>query len=149
MSGVSEANFVEKIVGMHFRPPAKGILAALPGGTRLRLRREPENPYDANAIAVEVDPGDVEVKWYPRLRDECAAFGHDWDELVERGEPIHLGYVPRERAEEIAPKMDEGSRESDAMVCFGEPAVLPAELAFDGTGKPLVRFTIGKAEEEK
>jgi hypothetical protein len=51
--------------------------AAAPG-RELRLRRDRGNEYDANAIAVETERGEV------------------------------LGFVPRELAEEIAPRVDAG-----------------------------------------
>jgi hypothetical protein len=47
-------------------------------GSALSLRRDRENEYDANAIAVETADGDV------------------------------LGFVPRELAAEIAPRIDDG-----------------------------------------
>ena len=47
-------------------------------GRPLKLRRDRENEYDANAIAVETESGDV------------------------------LGFVPRELAQEIAPRLDAG-----------------------------------------
>ena len=43
------------LVGSHFRPPAKALLASLPAGFHLELRPEPSNPYDQNAIAVWLD----------------------------------------------------------------------------------------------
>lgn len=53
-------------------------------GDVLRLRREPENPHDPNAIAVE---------WVDR--DEAA---------------LQLGYVPRPLAMLLAPLVDEGAK---------------------------------------
>lgn len=45
-----------KVVGMHFRErdgvPAKQIVANMVPPLTLDLEREPENPYDANAIKV-------------------------------------------------------------------------------------------------
>ena len=52
--------------------------AASPGSA-LRLRRDPENEYDANAVSVETIDGDA------------------------------LGFVPRELAAEIAPRIDAGN----------------------------------------
>ena len=41
------------VVGMHFRgAEAKATVAAFEPPVALRLEREPENPYDANAIKV-------------------------------------------------------------------------------------------------
>lgn len=51
-------------------------------GSALTLRREPDNEYDANAVTVQTATGDV------------------------------LGFVPRELAQEIAPRIDAGERYS-------------------------------------
>lgn len=68
------ARFASKIVGVrHY----EGADAA--AGRRIRLRREPENPHDANAIAV---------------------FNH-------RG--VQVGYLPREEAAWLAPLLDAGA----------------------------------------
>lgn len=42
------------IVGSSFYPGADVWLAKLAPGQRLRVEREPQNPYDANAIAVYI-----------------------------------------------------------------------------------------------
>lgn len=52
------------------------------GGETLSLEREPENPYDENAIKVL----------------------YDLD-----GESLHIGYIAKEDAAFIAPHLDEGS----------------------------------------
>jgi HIRAN domain len=66
--------------GMNFRPiEAQAIVMALEEGDPLLLDREPENPYDPNAIKV-LDP----------------ATGH------------HLGYVAKEVAVDLAAEMDHG-----------------------------------------
>lgn len=66
--------FASKITGIRYHTGAK----AAPG-RRIRLRREPENPHDANAIAV---------------------FNH-------RG--VQVGYLPREEAAWLAPLLDQGA----------------------------------------
>ena len=40
------------LVGIRFARGASALLACLPQGTRVELRPEPENPYDAEAIRV-------------------------------------------------------------------------------------------------
>lgn len=40
------------LVGMHFRPQGKALVAEMEEGQVLRLVREPENKYDPNAIQV-------------------------------------------------------------------------------------------------
>ena len=67
-------------VGMHFRPAqAREIASALEPGNTLQLEREPENPHDPNAIKVI----------------------YDLD-----GEPVHIGYIERDKAIYIADEFD-------------------------------------------
>ncbi|MEP6953405.1 MAG: HIRAN domain-containing protein [Solirubrobacteraceae bacterium] len=60
---------------------------ALAPGHRLALRRDPENPHDHNAIAVET-PGGEQAGWVPReVAAELAAeldAGRAWSALVLR-----------------------------------------------------------------
>lgn len=92
---------VSKIVGAHFRPPAKPILAALHGDCPLELRPEPENKFDPNAIAVYVwsadlaDNADLET-----MTTNLLGFGSDL-ETVQTQEAWHLGYIPRVEAEQV------------------------------------------------
>lgn len=71
------------IVGMRFHPGAQDRLDSLEPGTPLILKREPSNPYDENAIEVY----------------------HEADGLP----PQKLGYVPRGKAEILAPMIDQGA----------------------------------------
>lgn len=67
-------------VGMHFRPPlAREICSTLEVGAELSLEREPENPHDPNAIKVI---------------------------YTLEGEPIHIGYIERDKAIFIADDLD-------------------------------------------
>ena len=67
---------VAGVAGTHFREAAVAAAELAPGDP-LELRREPDNPHDPHAIAVD-------------------------------GGGQHLGFVPRELAEEIAPALDAG-----------------------------------------
>lgn len=73
---------VEALVrGTQFRPiEAKAFVNEVEEGTVLTLQREPSNPYDENAIKV----------------------------LSPDPDAIHIGYVAKEIAAEIAPVMDSG-----------------------------------------
>ena len=61
---------------------------AVAPGRRLELRRDPDNPHDANAIAVHPAGEDEQVGWVPReLAAELAAqldAGEPWSALVLR-----------------------------------------------------------------
>lgn len=99
------------IVGMHFRPPAKAIIANLPSGTPLLLEAEPDNQYDNNAVKISVLKSslaalDAEIK--PALEDSCAAMGTTPDELYSDEGAFQLGYVDAAKtglAAKLAPIM--------------------------------------------
>ena len=94
------------IVGAKFRPPAPAILATLPAGFPLSVRREPSNVHDANAIAVWLDARDTWSELDSAALDErLAGYGMTSDDIVARM-PLQLGYIPREEAANIAPAMD-------------------------------------------
>ena len=117
------------IVGAHFRPPAKDLLQVMATGTPLMLVREPENPYDANAVKIMVATTDIDEAWADDLRPLIGARGLDWSDLQAELE-WHLGYIPRTDAETLVQAFDDR----------GEP--VPAKLAFDLTGKPAVVFDL-------
>lgn len=80
------------IVGAHYRPPAKLILAHLRPGTELHLQAEPQNPYDENAIMVLLPSSNLpQAEEFWQLCE--ANFGLTEEDLA--GVPIHLGYIPR------------------------------------------------------
>jgi len=51
------------VAGVKHRPGAKEHLATLPEGTELTLQREPDNQFDANAIAIY--SGEIQVGYIP------------------------------------------------------------------------------------
>jgi hypothetical protein len=91
------------IVGARFRPPAEDILDALAIGTELILRRQPDNPHDANAIQVM-------LPLYVNGNEPIAYPDEIWQLIADNFEAIptdlHLAYIPREHAAKIAPQMD-------------------------------------------
>ncbi len=105
------------IVGMHFRPPAKLVLAGLPAGAHLRLEPEPSNPYDENAIKVLCDPNDMVEGYLAEITDQLEDYGRTPEELLKETD-LHLGYVAR----------------TETHKCQG---ILGGVLAFAGDGKPL------------
>lgn len=123
------------IVGARFRPPAKEILDNLSSGTKLLLRRQPDNPYDANAVQV------------------LLPLGNEWDygdtiDLLLQGaecttdEPLHLGFIPRGDAVEVAEWMDKLKETAiDDGGPYNEPPVWPCTLTFLPSGQPAVSFT--------
>jgi len=73
------------IVGSKYYTGAISKLASMPDGTQLTLAREPNNKYDANAVAVHAKD----------------------DRSFPTGE-TQLGHIPREVAKVVAPQLDAG-----------------------------------------
>lgn len=90
-----------KIVGAHFRPPAKVVLHNLAVGTELQLIPEPDNPHDPNAIAVHLDPNNIAEDLREDMDNALASQASSMDALLEM-ETVHLGYIPRVEAEHIS-----------------------------------------------
>lgn len=138
------------VVGMHFRPPAKAILAFLPSGAQLSLQLEPDNPYDANAIRVLVEAKEVPEDLRDALNAQLCGFGHDL-ESFDAGSPWHLGYIAREHAAELAgPLADaiDNAEVTDAELVNGGTCTWPAQLLFDGSGKPMASIDLEGGEGE-
>lgn len=128
------------IVGARFRPPAVGLLSVLPGGARLLVRREPENPYDANALQVLADHATLDEIPNQQLQPAVEGFGFgvnaegrvcDPETQQELPGPIHLGYIPRGDAELLA-----GSFDSESV------SETRGSLTFDLQGRPCVAFAV-------
>lgn len=88
--------FSGPLVGMRHRQPVPAIVAALSPNHPVTLQRQPDNPYDPNALAVYV-AGDS-------LPEEVLAEALG---LAQLHPPlIMLGFIAREKAAIIAPVMD-------------------------------------------
>ncbi len=85
--------FTTLLVGAHFRPPAKQVLAALPAGAELSFELEDSNPYDPNAVKVFVDPKLIPDSQFQALEPELNQSGVILEQLMSGG-PVWLGYVP-------------------------------------------------------
>lgn len=90
---------ISPLVGVHFHPPAKALLAYLAAGTPLALRAEPENPYDADAIRVELEPealveraGSLTPELKAGLFEALMGQGITLEQLASAG-PIVLGHI--------------------------------------------------------
>ena len=116
------------LVGAHFRPPAKALIQSMPMSHPLELRPEPTNPYDSNAIAIWLDAHTLPDDSLEELRHTLPGMGSDIDDLMAQRH-WHIGYIPKTDAATLqAP--------------IAEHGVCNAALSFDGTGKPLVTFTL-------
>ena len=122
------------LVGMHFRPPAKLLLASLPGGTELTLRAEPDNAYDAKAMQVWVRSGQLPEGQYEQLAQKLPGAGFTLEDVLGQSE-WHLGYIA----------------DSDGKACKksglpGNQEVAGAtsgRLAFSAEGEALVQVEVG------
>lgn len=139
-----------QLVGAHFRPPAKALLACLPAGHPLLLRPEPTNEYDANAVQVVLRTDSLaslrDDSFLDELISQLAGQGFDLAQIKEAPE-WHLGYLPRaakgnpaleewnvqvqQAIHEVCPQSHDDGSEQIA-------PVVSASLSFDSTGKPAV-----------
>lgn len=95
------AKYTTLIVGAHFRPPAKQVLAVLAAGAALRLEEENDNPYDAEAIKVFVSTDEIPPNQYKTLDEELPNAGLTLEQLMSTG-PVWLGYVPASGGKPLA-----------------------------------------------
>ena len=73
------------VAGTGFENRAQRIRFFCKPDSRIRLRREPDNPYDANAIAVDMQ---CRILW---------GLYKPW---------VQIGYIKADRAKSLAPKID-------------------------------------------
>jgi len=96
------------IVGAHFRPPAKQLLAVLPPGHRLQLIEDNENAYDAAAVKVVlelVDPVGLKPllteAQMAELEQELPNVGMTLEQVMSTG-PVQLGFIPAQDGKPLA-----------------------------------------------
>ena len=120
------------IVGAKFRPPASGLLSVLPSGAALVVRREPDNPYDPNALQVLVRCEELEKLLREQLQAAVEGFGFTAAEVSLHEPPEwHLGYVPRSEALQLASHFDQARVKE-----------VTASFLFDFSGRPAVAFVV-------
>lgn len=143
------------LVGMHFRPPAKTILAHLPSGCKLGLQPEPENQYDENALQVLIDPADIPESQHGVLAEELPLQGSDLQQVLSAG-PIHLGYVAKSHGQPLIKAMNAsggqlelvGNAEFLENMVKSDPSMNDAKLGFGPGGEPLVHLRVDEEEPE-
>ena len=140
-----------QLVGAHFRPPAKALLAVLPAGHPLFLRPEPTNEYDSNAVQVVLLTTSLasfleEEFFQDQLAGELLGQGFDIETVLEAPE-WHLGYLPRAaKGNKALEEWNVQVQQAIHTVCGREhPDDMPIEgatvvcsLSFDSAGKPTV-----------
>lgn len=85
-----------RIVGSQFQVGARQMLAACPEGTEFFLEPEPENKYDANAIAVYL-PHEEDGTPMPLERAYALVEAGSNDVLATK-----VGYIPKSDNSELA-----------------------------------------------
>lgn len=132
------------LVGAHFRPPAKQLIAVLPTGAALILSPEPDNPYDSKAIKVSVCPAEtVPMSQFETLAESLEGTGVDLNDLMA-APLVHLGYLPDSEGK-LCRHCLEGNAEVGRMIDGNWPE-FQAILQFAPDGKPQV-FIYSKSIE--
>lgn len=143
-----------QIVGAHFRPPAKALLACLPAGQPLWLRPEPTNEWDSNAVQVLLRTASLhslvaEPFFSDELSNQLSGQGFDLKQVLGEAE-WHLGFLSRaakgnKELEEWNIGVQqaihqvcnlEGQRIENELGAIEHDPVVSCLLSFDSTGKP-------------
>lgn len=124
------------LVGMRFRPPALTILQGLGMDQKLILRREPENQYDPNAIAVDMPENWQEA--LPELAEEARTEAQSLG--LELPSTPQLGYIRAVEAKDWAPILDQLSSED---IPFPR-----SRLTFSSSGSPQVTIEVEDSDAE-
>lgn len=130
------------LVGAHFRPPAKALLACLPAGHPLHLRPEPTNEYDENAVQVLLASSSIPTDEFIRdeLETQLAGQGYDLETVLGEAE-WHLGYLPKAaKGNAELESWQIGVQKAIHEFCQSCPqgTTLQATLTFDSAGKPAL-----------
>jgi hypothetical protein len=125
------------LVGSHFRPPAKAIIAVLRNGTPLLIDREPDNAYDPQAVKVSVESAHIPSSQLDELDAQASGFGFSAKDIL--AQPLwHLGYIAAK-----PPKGRPGTLATEVSNRLLEGGTANAVLAFDGQGLPEVQIEWG------
>lgn len=111
------------LVGMRFRPPAEAILSVLPLDQPLSVIPEPDNGFDPNALKVELIVSTFPITLDEELSSLLPGYGFSLEEFFSQ-ESWHIGYIAKEFAKDLAPRLK------------GETRV--AKLGFNAEGKARV-----------
>lgn len=129
------------LVGGMFARGAEAIMTkGLKQGARVYLVPEPENPYDACAVRVEVPRGSI--KQSAELDATLLGFGMTWDTLPER---VVLGHLGAKRETKAAKRAAQAGHTFDVVAAWHAWREAPKEgtLEFTGSGDVFVVCTAG------
>ena len=130
---------IAPLVGAHFRPPAKSLLAILGVKTPLQIIRERENSSDADAVGVWLETSQLErlsPQAKAQLESDLSGYGFDLSGLLETP-TLQLGYIGAKsgHAKMIASFLDKGQ-------------LVEGTLTFSLDGSPSVDLLIYNSAEQ-
>lgn len=150
------------LVGAHFRPPAKQLLAQVPAGLPLRFHPEWGNPYDSCAIKVKLRVVDVPTSFDTSIEEALQGTGWSWADLREgivdeedfESDYIFLGYVAKTGGKPLQKDGRDLPGNLDFKLALGEPelawAGLPlGKLSFGPNGEPQVILDLALLQQAK
>lgn len=133
--------FEANLVGMHFRPPAKDVVNLLAGGTELIVQRQPQNPYDPNAVQVLLGGFSKEGQYAALYEQFYEDPNTDRDNLID---PLPLGYICNGEKT--------GGKKADMITEQMDPhgiTALAGKLIFDAKGGPMVELEFDPVVESQ
>lgn len=143
MTSSTTCSISAPIVGAHFRPPAKQLLACLPSGTPLVCVPEPTNPYDPKAIKVFIAGEDIPPSQWPALEAALDGTGHLVADLVADGVRTQIGYIADSDGKIIRERGGNGNREiGEAALAAGIEGEFLGTLAFDSDSQAMLHLEV-------
>jgi hypothetical protein len=144
-NGVPTMKYSAPLVGMRFHAPAPAILQCLPSGASVTLVPEPENPFDSNAIIVQVRANAIPVDQHEKLAMVLQGYGYSLDDF--------MGPIPDDTGRPTWPMWKLGHVKANAnqgggASCAAELSpimagrTIPGILVFDMDGKPTVEVEL-------
>lgn len=138
------------LVGAHFNPPAKTLLTHLPAQCPLTLEPDPENPYDAGAIKVMLDPDDIPESQHQALAEALPLQGATLEQVMSAG-LIQLGHIARSGGKPLLQAEQKLGMKFAGNAEFADWISDPAHLAvlgFGPGGEPLVHLRVDSPDDE-
>lgn len=114
---MADQTFTAPLVGDYYRPPAKAIIQSIPTNTSLILRREPDNPYDENAVKVIILTENIPQSSHETLESLAGPYGFSLEEILAE-EEWHLGYISKEFAVHLTKLLEPEDTDYSAHLSF-------------------------------
>lgn len=134
------------LVGAHFRPPAKALLASLPAGTILLLDPEPSNQYDSHALGVWINPQEA-IPQGSMIANGLEPILPEWGSDLAQlwAEPrVQLGYACAASNSKMLARNSAYRSNKQLLDAMASGPDWTATLAFGPGGEPLIRLDLGQ-----